>query len=98
MTTLARRAYAEMFGPTTGDRVRLADTNLVIEVEHDHTLAAGGGAVELQCAVGFGEVVVRADLDRPVRGVLHDQRQRAPAGIQHVVAGVGDQFTRRDAD
>jgi urease subunit alpha len=32
-----RRAYAEMFGPTTGDRVRLADTDLVIEVERDLT-------------------------------------------------------------
>lgn len=27
---ISRRAYAEMFGPTTGDRVRLADTNLVV--------------------------------------------------------------------
>jgi urease subunit alpha len=38
MATLQRRAYAEMFGPTTGDRVRLADTELVIEVERDFTL------------------------------------------------------------
>ena len=38
MATIGRRAYAEMFGPTTGDRVRLADTELVIEVEHDYTL------------------------------------------------------------
>ena len=30
---LSRRAYAGMFGPTTGDRLRLADTALVIEVE-----------------------------------------------------------------
>jgi len=37
MTTIGRRAYAEMFGPTTGDRVRLADTALVIEVERDLT-------------------------------------------------------------
>ena len=35
---LARRAYAEMFGPTVGDRVRLGDTNLVIEVERDFTV------------------------------------------------------------
>jgi len=42
MPTLGRRAYTEMFDPTTGDRVRLTDTNLVIEVEHDHTLAANG--------------------------------------------------------
>ena len=37
MATIQRRAYAEMFGPTTGDRVRLADTELVIEVERDLT-------------------------------------------------------------
>jgi urease subunit alpha len=37
MATLQRRAYAEMFGPTTGDRLRLADTGLVIEVERDFT-------------------------------------------------------------
>lgn len=50
MTTLSRRAYAEMFGPTTGDRVRLADTNLFIEVERDLTTYGeeakfGGGKV-----------------------------------------------------
>jgi urease subunit alpha len=37
MATLPRRAYAEMFGPTTGDRVRLADTALMVEVERDLT-------------------------------------------------------------
>jgi len=47
---LGRRAYAEMFGPTVGDRVRLADTNLVIEVEKDLTtygeeVKFGGGKV-----------------------------------------------------
>ncbi|MDY6955595.1 MAG: urease subunit alpha [Pseudomonadota bacterium] len=45
-----RRAYAEMFGPTTGDRVRLGDTELWIEVERDFTLYGeevkfGGGKV-----------------------------------------------------
>jgi urease subunit alpha len=34
---IGRRAYAEMFGPTTGDRVRLADTALIVEVERDFT-------------------------------------------------------------
>ena len=41
MATMGRRAYAEIFGPTVGDRVRLADTGLIIEVEKDYTLAAG---------------------------------------------------------
>ena len=36
-TRIGRRAYAEMFGPTTGDRIRLADSALVIEVERDFT-------------------------------------------------------------
>ena len=35
---ITRQAYAEMFGPTTGDRVRLADTELWIEVEKDYTI------------------------------------------------------------
>src|SRR6201996_5363026 len=34
---IERRAYVDMFGPTTGDRVRLADTDLFIEVEKDFT-------------------------------------------------------------
>jgi urease subunit alpha len=50
MTRISKRAYADMFGPTTGDRVRLADTDLVIEVERDHTVYGdevkfGGGKV-----------------------------------------------------
>ncbi len=45
-----RSDYVAMFGPTTGDRVRLADTDLIIEVEHDHTIYGeevkfGGGKV-----------------------------------------------------
>ncbi len=48
--TISRADYAAMFGPTTGDKVRLADTDLVIEVERDHTLYGeevkfGGGKV-----------------------------------------------------
>ena len=38
MAKIGRRAYAEMFGPTMGDRVRLADTELIIEVERDFTI------------------------------------------------------------
>jgi len=49
-TSLPRAHYAEMFGPTTGDRIRLADTELVIEVEKDFTtygeeVKFGGGKV-----------------------------------------------------
>ena len=52
MATILRRAYAEMFGPTTGDRVRLADTGLIVEVEHDHTLKAGGYGEEVKFGGG----------------------------------------------
>ncbi|HVZ45110.1 MAG TPA: urease subunit alpha [Ramlibacter sp.] len=52
MATIGRRAYAEMFGPTTGDRVRLADTDLVIEVEDDYTLRAGGYGEEVKFGGG----------------------------------------------
>src|SRR5215471_4942418 len=49
-TTIPRRAYAAMFGPTTGDRLRLADTDLIIEIESDRTIHGeevkfGGGKV-----------------------------------------------------
>jgi urease subunit alpha len=50
MARLPRPAYADMFGPTTGDRVRLADTDLIVEVERDFTtygeeVKFGGGKV-----------------------------------------------------
>ncbi len=49
-TTISRATYADMFGPTTGDRLRLADTDLIIEVEKDLTIYGeevkfGGGKV-----------------------------------------------------
>src|SRR3982751_1010009 len=48
--TMRRAAYAQMYGPTVGDRVRLADTDLLIEVERDFTVYGeevkfGGGKV-----------------------------------------------------
>lgn len=50
MAKISRQAYAEMFGPTVGDRLRLADTGLVIEIEKDFTtygeeVKFGGGKV-----------------------------------------------------
>ena len=35
---IERSNYAEIYGPTTGDRVRLGDTNLILQVEQDHTV------------------------------------------------------------
>lgn len=50
MSKISRQAYAEMFGPTTGDRIRLADTELFIEIEKDFAIYGeevkfGGGKV-----------------------------------------------------
>ena len=47
---IPRKTYADLYGPTTGDRVRLADSELIIEVEHDYTvygdeITFGGGKV-----------------------------------------------------
>ncbi len=52
MATIGRRAYAEMFGPTVGDRLRLADTDLMIEVEADYTLRAGSYGEEVKFGGG----------------------------------------------
>ena len=52
MATMDKRAYAETFGPTVGDRVRLADTDLIVEVEKDFTLAAGGYGEEVKFGGG----------------------------------------------
>ena len=59
MAKISRRAYAEMFGPTVGDRVRLADTELWIEVEKDYTIYGeevkfGGGKV-IRDGMGQGQ-------------------------------------------
>jgi urease subunit alpha len=52
MAHIGKRAYAEMFGPTVGDRLRLADTELMIEVEDDLTLRAGGYGEEVKFGGG----------------------------------------------
>src|SRR4028118_354948 len=59
MASLPRAAYADMFGPTAGDRIRLADTSLVIEVEKDFTtygeeVKFGGGKV-IRDGMGQGQ-------------------------------------------
>ena len=48
---IGRRAYAEMFGPTVGDRVRLADTDLIVEVEKDR----GSNRFEVEPGVTSGD-------------------------------------------
>src|ERR1700687_925414 len=60
---IPRRTYADLYGPTTGDRVRLADTELIVEVEKDFTtygdeIAFGGGKV-IRDGMGQSSVVTR---------------------------------------
>ncbi len=71
MATIGRRAYAEIFGPTTGDRVRLADTGLLIEVEKDYTLGAGSYGEEVK----FGGGKTIRD------GMAQSQRTRDGSGV-----------------
>ncbi|MFJ4410300.1 urease subunit alpha [Streptomyces sp. NPDC088910] len=55
MADLSRAVYADLYGPTTGDRVRLADTDLLIEVERD--LAGGPGLAGDEAVFGGGKVI-----------------------------------------
>ncbi|MDM0051999.1 urease subunit alpha [Variovorax sp. J22R115] len=75
MATIGRRAYAEIFGPTLGDRIRLADTDLVIEVEEDYTLHAGGYGEEVK----FGGGKTIRD------GMAQGQRTRAEGTVDTVM-------------
>jgi urease subunit alpha len=75
MATISRRAYAEIFGPTVGDRVRLADTELLIEVEADYTLRAGGYGEEVK----FGGGKTIRD------GMAQSQRTRAQGAVDTVL-------------
>jgi urease subunit alpha len=75
MAHIDKRAYADMFGPTVGDRVRLADTSLVIEVEQDFTLRAGGYGEEVK----FGGGKTIRD------GMAQSQRTRAEGAVDTVL-------------
>jgi len=75
MASIDRRAYAEIFGPTVGDRVRLADTDLLIEVEQDLTLRAGGYGEEVK----FGGGKTIRD------GMAQSQRTRAEGAVDCVM-------------
>ncbi len=71
---ITRQAYAEMFGPTTGDRVRLADTELWIEVEKDYTIPGeevkfGGGKV-IRDGMGQGQKMAKDVADTVITNAL----------------------------
>ena len=72
--TMSRAAYAQMFGPTLGDKVRLADTDLIIEVEKDFTIYGE--------EVKFGGGKVIRD------GMGQSQRSRSDGAANHVNSGL----------
>ena len=80
MASIGRRAYAEIFGPTVGDRVRLADTDIVVEVEADYTLRAGGYGEEVK----FGGGKTIRD------GMAQSQRTRDGTGSGPTAGGAVD--------
>jgi urease subunit alpha len=97
MNRMDRRAYAEMFGPTTGDRLRLGDTGLVIEVERDHTIYGeevkfGGGKV-IRDGMGQSQRDGAEVVDTVITNALivdHWGIVKADIGIKHGrIAGIG---------
>ena len=77
MATIGRRAYAEIFGPTVGDRLRLADTALIIEVEQDLTLGVDGRG-------GYGEEVKFGGGKTIRDGMGQSQRMNGPTAADAV--------------
>ncbi|KAB2673462.1 MAG: urease subunit alpha [Verrucomicrobia bacterium] len=95
---MQRRHYAEMFGPTTGDRVRLGDTGLVLQVERDFTVAGdeckfGGGKVIREGMGQAAGVGAAGALDCVLTNALivdHTGIHKADIGIKNgVIAGIG---------
>jgi urease subunit alpha len=95
---LTRTAYAEIYGPTTGDRIRLADTALIVEVEKDYTVYGdeckfGGGKVLRD---GMGQAVGASEaeaLDTVITNALvidYTGVYKADVGLKNgLIAGVG---------
>ncbi|MEA2700278.1 MAG: urease subunit alpha [Myxococcales bacterium] len=97
MKTIDRRAYADMYGPTTGDRVRLGDTDLFIEIESDHTIYGeevkfGGGKV-IRDGMGQSQRTNEVAADTVItNAVIVDARGiiKADIGIKDGrIAGIG---------
>jgi len=95
MASISKQAYAEMYGPTTGDRVRLGDTELLIEVEEDKTIYGdevkfGGGKV-IRDGMGQGQATSDVVVDTVITNALildHWGIVKADVGIKdgHIVA------------
>lgn len=97
MSIISRQAYADMFGPTTGDRVRLADTDLWLEVEKDFTIYGdevkfGGGKV-IRDGQGQGQALSRDSVDLVITNALiidHWGIVKADIGVKNGrIVGIG---------
>ncbi len=94
---ISRQAYAEMFGPTTGDRVRLADSDLFIEVERDYTIYGeevkfGGGKV-IRDGMGQSQRTSKEAVDTVITNAVivdHTGIFKADIGIKEGrISGIG---------
>ena len=94
---ISRHAYAEMFGPTTGDRVRLADSELFIEIERDFTIYGeevkfGGGKV-IRDGMGQSQRTSKDAVDTVITNAVivdHSGILKADIGIKHGrIAAIG---------
>ena len=97
MTRLGRQAYADMYGPTVGDRIRLADTELWIQVEEDRTVYGdevkfGGGKV-IRDGMGQSQVACKDAVDLVITNALiidHWGIIKADIGIKNGrIVGIG---------
>lgn len=97
MAKISRQAYADMFGPTTGDRVRLADTSLILEVEKDLTVYGeevkfGGGKV-IRDGMGQSQMLSDDCVDTVITNALildHWGIVKADIGIKNGrIVGIG---------
>jgi len=97
MSKIDRRAYAEMYGPTTGDRIRLGDTEIIVEVEQDHTVYGdevkfGGGKV-IRDGMGQSQRCASEVVDTVITNALiidHWGIVKADVGIKNGrIAGIG---------
>ncbi|MFO7859132.1 MAG: urease subunit alpha [Ectothiorhodospiraceae bacterium] len=107
--TISRTAYADMFGPTTGDRVRLGDTELLIQVERDHTtygdeVKFGGGKV-IRDGMGQSQRTAKDVVDTVITNALildHWGVVKADIGIKngriHAIGKAGNPDTQPDVD
>ncbi len=105
MSTITRTAYAEMFGPTVGDRVRLGDTELVVEVEQDHAtygeeVKFGGGKV-IRDGMGQSQLPRAQTVDTVITNALiidHWGIVKADVGIRdgriHAIGKAGNPDTQ----